>query len=185
MGTTKTIHPTRMCGIGLGEQHHHPSKQLEYASAEIDKRTAFANFLPSINANANHSWNIGLNQNITTGLLENVTTQFSSAGINMGVDVYGGSKTLTSCTALIWLYWSPVSIGWYSDDISLLVAMGIYKSCSIKKFWCTKAQLAVSNNDLSDQKLIAWRYWLLRITSNWSDYRTQEQAVVQAENNYV
>ena len=85
--------------------------QLEYASAEIDKRTAFANFLPSINANANHSWNIGLNQNITTGLLENVTTQFSSAGINMGVDVYGGSKTLTSCTALIWLYWLA-SINW-------------------------------------------------------------------------
>ena len=28
--------------------------QLEYASAELDKLSAMANFLPSVNANANH-----------------------------------------------------------------------------------------------------------------------------------
>ena len=50
--------------------------QLNYEDALIDKNTAKANFLPTINFNANHSWNIGLNQNITTGLFENMTTQF-------------------------------------------------------------------------------------------------------------
>ena len=52
--------------------------ELDYASAELDRLAAKAAFLPSLSANANHSWNIGLNQNITTGLLENVTTQFLS-----------------------------------------------------------------------------------------------------------
>jgi hypothetical protein len=33
------------------------------------KKAAIGNFLPSLNANASHSWNIGLNQDITTGLL--------------------------------------------------------------------------------------------------------------------
>lgn len=46
--------------------------ELNYANAELDKLSAFASFFPNVNANANHSWNIGLNQNITTGLLENV-----------------------------------------------------------------------------------------------------------------
>lgn len=58
--------------------------------ANIDKKAAFGNFLPSVNASTSHSWNIGLNQNITTGLLENQTTQFTSAGLNVGIDIYNG-----------------------------------------------------------------------------------------------
>ena len=57
--------------------------ELDIANAELDKSNAFGNFLPNINAQTSHSWNIGLNQNITTGLLENLTTQFSSLGVNM------------------------------------------------------------------------------------------------------
>ena len=57
--------------------------ELDLANAELDKKNAFGNFLPSVNANSSHSWNIGLNQNITTGLLENVTKQFSSLGVTM------------------------------------------------------------------------------------------------------
>lgn len=63
---------------------------LDLETTNIDKKDAFGAFLPSANANASHSWNIGLNQNITTGLLENQTTQFTSAGFNVGVDIYNG-----------------------------------------------------------------------------------------------
>lgn len=56
----------------------------------IDQKDARGNFLPSINGSASHSWNVGLNQNITTGLLENQTTQFTAAGLNVGVDIYNG-----------------------------------------------------------------------------------------------
>jgi outer membrane protein len=63
---------------------------LDSESATIDKKSAIGNFLPSVNANASHSWNIGLNQNITTGLLQNQTTQYTSAGASVGVDIYKG-----------------------------------------------------------------------------------------------
>ena len=64
--------------------------ELDSKTALIDKKGAIGNFLPSLNASASHSWNIGLNQDITTGLLQNQTTQFTSAGANVGIDIYRG-----------------------------------------------------------------------------------------------
>ncbi|MFV5694643.1 TolC family protein [Flavobacterium sp. LB3P122] len=64
--------------------------ELDSKTAVIDKKGALGNFLPSLNGNASHSWNIGLNQDITTGLLQNKTTQFTSAGANIGIDIYKG-----------------------------------------------------------------------------------------------
>ena len=64
--------------------------ELDSKTALIDKKGAIGNFLPSLNASASHSWNIGLNQDITTGLLQNQTTQFTSAGANVGIDIYKG-----------------------------------------------------------------------------------------------
>jgi outer membrane protein len=64
--------------------------ELESRTATINSKQAFGNFLPTINATASHSWNIGLNQDITTGLLQNKTTQFSSASASVGIDIYKG-----------------------------------------------------------------------------------------------
>ncbi|WP_291100885.1 MULTISPECIES: TolC family protein [unclassified Flavobacterium] len=64
--------------------------ELDSKTADIDKKGAIGNFIPSFNANASHSWNVGLNQDITTGLLRNQTTQFTSAGASVGVDIYKG-----------------------------------------------------------------------------------------------
>lgn len=64
--------------------------ELDVQSAQIEKSAGFGAFLPSANANASHSWNVGLNQNITTNLLENQTTQFTSLGANVGIDIYKG-----------------------------------------------------------------------------------------------
>ena len=66
--------------------------ELDSKTAMIDKKGAVGNFLPSVNANASHSWNIGLNQDITTGLLRNQTSQFTSAGANVGIDIYKGMQ---------------------------------------------------------------------------------------------
>jgi len=68
--------------------------ELQYQNALINKSDAIGNFLPSANISSSHSWNIGLNQNITTGLLENQTTQFTSAGLDIGIDIYKGSQNL-------------------------------------------------------------------------------------------
>ncbi len=70
--------------------------ELDTQNAAIDKKDAFGNFLPSISASASHSWNIGLNQDITTGLLKNQTTQFTSAGANIGIDIYKGLQNLNT-----------------------------------------------------------------------------------------
>ena len=45
--------------------------ELDSKFATIDKKEAIGRFLPSINSSANHSWNVGLNQDITTGILRN------------------------------------------------------------------------------------------------------------------
>lgn len=70
--------------------------ELDTKTATIDKKGAIGNFLPSLNANASHSWNIGLNQDITTGLLQNQTTQFTSAGASVGIDIYKGLQNQNS-----------------------------------------------------------------------------------------
>jgi outer membrane protein len=66
------------------------ASELDEELATISKKDAIGNFLPSLNANASHSWNIGLNQNITTGLLQNQTIQFTAVGMNVQVDIYNG-----------------------------------------------------------------------------------------------
>ena len=64
--------------------------ELDTKTALIDKRGARGGFLPSLDANVRHSWNIGLNTDILTGVLRNQTTQFTSAGVNVGIDIYKG-----------------------------------------------------------------------------------------------
>jgi outer membrane protein len=65
---------------------------LDVATADVAKNDALGGFLPSVNLQGSHSWNIGLNQNITTGLLQNQTTQFTSLGGNVGIDIYSGMQ---------------------------------------------------------------------------------------------
>ena len=67
---------------------------IDLENASIEKSNAFGNFLPQISAQSQHIWNYGLSQNITTGLIENLTTQFTSIGLNIGVDVYNGKRNL-------------------------------------------------------------------------------------------
>lgn len=160
--------------------------ELDYANAEIDKVSAFASFFPSVNANANHSWNIGLNQNITTGLLENVTTQFSSAGVNLGIDVYNGKQNFNQLhRANLNLLAKQYQLADISEDISLLVANSFLQIMFNKEILAVQtAQLAVSKTELSRTKslieagvLTAGDVFELEAT-----IATQKQAVVQANN---
>jgi len=64
--------------------------ELDSKIAAIDKKGAIGSFIPSLNSNASHSWNVGLNTDPTTGLKRNQTTQYSSMGVGVGVDIYKG-----------------------------------------------------------------------------------------------
>ena len=66
--------------------------ELDTKTADIGKKDAIGNFIPSFNSNASHSWNVGLNQDPTTGLLRNQTTQYSSMGAGVGFDIYKGMQ---------------------------------------------------------------------------------------------
>lgn len=63
---------------------------LDQERAFIGKQSAWGSFLPTVSAQSNHSWTLGLNQNITTGILENQTTQFTSAGVDVAIDIFKG-----------------------------------------------------------------------------------------------
>lgn len=97
--------------------------ELDAQLADIDKRDAVGNFLPQVNANASHSWNVGLNQNITTGLLQNQTTQFTSAGLNANIDLYNGlqnqNRYRRSALAIVAAQYQLAKM---KDDVSLNVA---------------------------------------------------------------
>lgn len=97
--------------------------ELDLQNTTIEKKAAFGNFLPNLNANASHSWNIGLNQNITTGLLENQTTQFTSAGLSSNVTIYNGLKNqLQYQRAKMAIVASQYQIDKIKEDISLNIA---------------------------------------------------------------
>lgn len=64
--------------------------ELDTQTAEINKKDAFGSFLPSVNGNASHSWNIGLNVNPVTNIAATKTTQYSSMGVGVGFDIYKG-----------------------------------------------------------------------------------------------
>ena len=97
--------------------------ELDEETTVIGKKTAIGNFLPSLNANASHSWNIGLNQNITTGLLENQTTQFTSAGLNSNVTIYNGLQNQNKLRkANLSIIAAQYQLSKMKDDISLNVA---------------------------------------------------------------
>ena len=101
-------------------------KQIELRGLEavIDKNDAKGNFLPSINAQANHSWNIGLNQDITRGTLENRTTQYTSMGANLSVDLYRGLRNLNQMyRANLAILASQLQLDDMKDDIRLMVCL--------------------------------------------------------------
>ncbi|HEY6142601.1 MAG TPA: TolC family protein [Flavobacterium sp.] len=64
--------------------------ELDTKTADIDKKGAVGNFIPTVSSNASHSWNVGLNMDPTTGLLRNQTTQYTSIGAGVGIDIYKG-----------------------------------------------------------------------------------------------
>lgn len=161
--------------------------ELDLANAEIDKKNAFGSFLPSVNANSSHSWNIGLNQNITTGLLENVTTQFSSLGVNMGVDIYKGLQNVKrlhrSNLAIIAQQYNIANI---TENTSILIANSYLQVMFNKEFLeVQKSQLEVSKKELERTNVLisAGVLTIANVFELEATIASQEQAVIQAENN--
>lgn len=97
--------------------------ELDSKLADIDKKLAIGSFLPTLSADASHSWNIGLNQNITTGLLENETSQYTSVGLNSSILIYDGLQNQNRLRrAKLSQLASQYRLSKMQDDILLYVA---------------------------------------------------------------
>ena len=161
--------------------------ELDIANAELDKSNAFGNFLPNINAQTSHSWNIGLNQNITTGLLENLTTQFSSLGVNMGVDIYNGLQNVKRLhRANLAIIAQQYNLADITDDTALLVANSYLQVMfNREQLGVQESQLAVSLKELERTRILIEAGVLTTgdIFELEATIASQQQAVVQAQNN--
>ena len=164
-------------------------KQIELRGLEaaIDKNAAKGNFLPTINAQANHSWNIGLNQDITRGTLENRTTQYTSIGASLSIDIYGGLRNLNQMyRANLAILASQLQLDDMKDDVRLMVANAYLQIMfNIEILDVQKSQLEVTKADADrTQKMIESG---VRIKADLFEIEatmaSQEQAVVIAENN--
>ncbi|MFP2995801.1 TolC family protein [Spongiivirga sp. MCCC 1A20706] len=160
--------------------------ELNLENAEVDKKGAVGNFLPTVNASASHSWNIGLNQNITTGLLENLTTQFTSARMDVGVSVFAGLQNVNQLhRANLAILSNQYQLEDIKDDIRLLVANSylqvVFNRESLKvqnaQFESTRQDLE-RTKELVDSGVVP-RGDLLEIEATAA---TLEQNIVNAEN---
>lgn len=160
--------------------------ELDVRLSEIDKKDAIGAFLPSLNGTANHSWNIGLNQNITTGLLENQTTQFTSAGINAGIDIYKGLQNQNQLRrSRLSIIAAQYRLDKMKDDISLNVANAFLQ------ILFNKENLKVQKEQLANnERLMTRTQEMVNAGSvprgDLADMRatvaTSQKAVVDAEN---
>ncbi|MBP4140750.1 TolC family protein [Flavobacterium sp. P4023] len=131
--------------------------ELDSKVALIDKRGAIGKFLPSVNASASHSWNIGLNQDITTGLLQNQTTQFTSAGVNVGIDIYRGLQNQNNLRkANLSILASQYQLVKMQEDVALNVANAFLQVLFNKEnLKVQKEQLGINEKQFSrSQELV-------------------------------
>ncbi|MGB5554737.1 MAG: TolC family protein [Flavobacteriaceae bacterium] len=163
--------------------------ELDLKDAEVNKLDARGNFLPSINAQASHSWNIGLNQNVTTGILENLTTMFTSGQLSANVPLYNGLQNVNRLRrANLALLANQYRLDDMQDNISLAVANSYLQILfNRENLAVAKAQYAFTEQDLKrTAELVASGVMpkgdLLEIESTAA---TQQQQIVNSENNLI
>ncbi|MDB2342736.1 TolC family protein [Flavobacteriaceae bacterium] len=162
--------------------------ELDIENAEIDKADAIGSFLPRVNAQSQHIWNNGLSQNITNGLIENLTTQFSSFGGNIGVTLFNGKQNINQLSrANLNLIARQYQLDDMKDDISLFVANAYLQVMFNRELaQVQRFQLEITKEDLERTKVrieagVLTQADIFDIEANLA---SQEQALVQAENNY-
>jgi outer membrane protein len=169
-------------------EHNISIKQTELDSqlTQIDKSTAIGNFLPSLNASASHSWNIGLNQNITTGLLENQTTQFTSAGLNAGIDIYKGLQNQNRFRrAQLSIIGAQYQLNKIKDDIALNVSNAYLQILfNVENLKVQQEQLALNEKQLQRTEELVTAGSLPKgdILDSKATVAGDKQRVINAEN---
>lgn len=163
--------------------------ELDVKNAEIDKKDVYGNYLPTVNGNASHSWNIGLNQDVTTGLLRNQTTQYSSLGVSAGVDIYKGLQNQNSYRrAKLSIVASKYQLLKMQEDISLNVANAFLEILANKEnVKIKKEQLAIDEKRFkrSEEMVNAGTIPRGDLFDLKATLATDQQAIIVAENSLL
>ncbi len=187
LGFGQTLSLEECIAMALEKNISIKQANLEIDNAKVDQSDARSAFLPNLNVQSSHSWNIGLNQNITTGILDNLTTQFTSIGGSVGMSIFNGRKNF------IQLYRSNLNLlareyqlQDMADDVRLLVAnafLQIMFNDEILKV--SKTQLALSQTEMERTKNLIASGVLASgdIYEIQATVAAQEQALIEAENN--
>ncbi|MBT0607697.1 TolC family protein [Aequorivita echinoideorum] len=160
--------------------------QLDLELAEIDKLTAFGNYLPAFNISGVNSWNTGLTQNVTTGVLQNQTTRNFSANATLGITIFNGLNNLRQAQrAKLSRLAAQYNLDQIKDNTALFVANAYLEILFNKEnLNVIKAQHQITleqlerSNQLVDAGSIP-RGDLLEIQSTSAN---EEQRIVVAEN---
>jgi outer membrane protein len=163
--------------------------ELDSKSALIDKKDALGNFLPSLNGSMSHSWNIGLNQDITTGLLQNQTTQFTSAGLNAGIDIYKGLQNQnTMRRAKLSIVLAKYQLKKMQEDIALNVANAFLQVLFNKEnLKVQKEQMEINSKQLTRSEELVQAGSIPRgdLLDVKATIASNNQNVIAAENNLL
>lgn len=124
---------------------------LDVQLTKVDLKDAKGNFLPNINASASHNWNIGLNFNPITNLAETQTFQNTSAGLNLGIDIYKGlqNQNRLSKSRLVTIA-NQYQLSKIKDDVALNVANAFLQIIFNKEN--LKVQQELLNNNIKQQE---------------------------------
>lgn len=187
-GQTKAYTLEECVLLALDKNISIKQSEIEIESAAIDRADAIGGFLPRISAQSQHIWNNGLSQNITNGLIENLTTQFSSFGGNIGLTIFNGNQNISQLSrANLNLISRQYQLDDMKDDISLFVANAYLQVMFNRELeQVQRYQLEITKEDLKRTQIridagVLTQADIFEIEANLA---SQEQALVQAENNY-
>ena len=162
--------------------------ELNLENSKLGKSDAIGNFLPRVSASANHQWNIGRGINITTNVIEDITTSFSSMSAGVGLDVYNGFRNVYQLhRANLEILASQYQLDDMKDDIKLLVANSYLQIMFNKEILkVQKSQLEITKVEYERTKdlIEIGTFSPRQIFEIEASLASQEQNVVQAENNY-
>lgn len=159
---------------------------LDLQQSEINKKDAFGNFLPTLNASASHSWSIGLGQDPVTFNAVNSTTKNLAGGISSGVDIFKGLQNINQLhRSNLQILASQYQLDKIKDDVSLLVANGFLQILFNKEqLKVLLAQQIVSEEELTRTTQLVDAGALPKgdLLEIQATIATQEQQIVNAEN---
>ena len=160
--------------------------EIDLQAADINKRKAKMNFLPSLNGNVSYNFNTGKNINPVTNQYENTIFQSASGGIGASVSLFEGLQNWRKLQqAELNRIASQYKLDKMKDDIVLLIIKAYGEVLSNKeRIKNLKAQLIISKENLQRTNDLIQAGSLPKgdIYEAESQLLTQEQQIIATEN---